>query len=679
MAGVEAPPHMDGRSFYRLLFRRKRLRDSVPWPDTFLIESSGRRETAEMAAETKLQESLTNIEKNLTQTLEQVAAAEDPQLDNQVSVVVTGNKLERLALECQRSELQAPCRPGQKWQCIADGNRWRKHKCKLRPTLPRTKARKCACFTPSGVMYTKLENDDFTTHVTRHYARGGKGDDALLLRAGRTARKTSHNNSEQNDVPLSIKTPTSPDSSEEFKREMAQWMESQKEEQFLGLASENLRRIRRHSRITGVLDELLNVRDRILNFEDVDNGTSELNCTVGSVKNISCSDSVYKSPESWRATQQRLELEIRKLRSQLEKLKEIKKFLKDKKPYDRSAENTDEDTESATDETGVEEEDDFFDEIFDEDETTMAPITERSFGKHRRKNKSRFYDFGVNGTILGDVRRNFSESGNDDGERNAKRRKHKLVSENTEVNTLSRHRHRHKSEVDLRTTTTTEPSANLPLPTSQGKKDWPGPGPGRIDVTILEPVLSQTHTRRPVDLFPPDTCYCDPYLSSHKDEKDIAREARRRMKEERLRRKERKLRRKAKLESECLAEKMNCFNHDNQHWRTPPFWTEGSFCFCMNANNNTYSCLRTINKTHNFLYCEFITGLVTFYNLRLDPFEQWNRASLLTPDERSQMHDTLTRLKSCRGVRQCTVTRRGTTTATIPLKTGDREDKEKTS
>lgn len=45
------------------------------------------------------------------------------------------------------------------------------------------------------------------------------------------------------------------------------------------------------------------------------------------------------------------------------------------------------------------------------------------------------------------------------------------------------------------------------------------------------------------------------------------------MKEERLRRKERKMRRKAKLESECLAEKMNCFNHDNQHWRTPPFWT----------------------------------------------------------------------------------------------------------
>lgn len=63
------------------------------------------------------------------------------------------------------------------------------------------------------------------------------------------------------------------------------------------------------------------------------------------------------------------------------------------------------------------------------------------------------------------------------------------------------------------------------------------------------------------------------FRSNGKDEKEIAREARRRMKEERLRRKERKMRRKAKLESECLAEKMNCFNHDNQHWRTPPFWT----------------------------------------------------------------------------------------------------------
>lgn len=112
-------------------------------------------------------------------------------------------------------------------------------------------------------------------------------------------------------------------------------------------------------------------------------------------------------------------------------------------------------------------------------------------------------------------------------------------------------------------------------------------------------------------------CYCEPDSYSKKDEKEIAREERRRLKEERLKKKERKLRKKAKLEKECLTEKMNCFEHDNDHWRTAPLWSAGPFCFCMNANNNTYSCIRTINATHNFLYCEFTTGLVTYYNLRI--------------------------------------------------------------
>lgn len=62
---------------------------------------------------------------------------------------------------------------------------------------------------------------------------------------------------------------------------------------------------------------------------------------------------------------------------------------------------------------------------------------------------------------------------------------------------------------------------------------------------------------------------------------------------------------------------MNCFRHDNEHWRTAPLWTAGPFCFCMSASNNTYNCVRTINATHNLLYCEFVTGLVTYYNLRI--------------------------------------------------------------
>lgn len=122
-------------------------------------------------------------------------------------------------------------------------------------------------------------------------------------------------------------------------------------------------------------------------------------------------------------------------------------------------------------------------------------------------------------------------------------------------------------------------------------------------------------------------CFCEP--DTKKDEKELAREERRRLKEERLKKKERKLRKKAKLEKECLTEKMNCFEHDNDHWRTAPLWNAGPFCFCMNANNNTYSCIRTINVTHNFLYCEFTTGLVTFYNLRIGEYDEKPRIDFI--------------------------------------------------
>lgn len=53
IAGVPTPSHMDGKSFMPLLLNRhKHIRDK--WPDTFLIESSGRRETPEQLAEQRM-------------------------------------------------------------------------------------------------------------------------------------------------------------------------------------------------------------------------------------------------------------------------------------------------------------------------------------------------------------------------------------------------------------------------------------------------------------------------------------------------------------------------------------------------------------------------------------------------------------------------------------------------
>ncbi|KAL5014582.1 hypothetical protein ScPMuIL_008852 [Solemya velum] len=103
----------------------------------------------------------------------------------------------------------------------------------------------------------------------------------------------------------------------------------------------------------------------------------------------------------------------------------------------------------------------------------------------------------------------------------------------------------------------------------------------------------------------------------------------------------------------CNAPDMNCFSHNNDHWKTPPLWPYGYFCFCTNSNNNTYWCLRTINATHNFLYCEFITNFISYYDFTVDPFQMKNKVHELNYGVLHQLRDELFRLRRCSGSREC--------------------------
>ncbi|XP_021002280.1 putative extracellular sulfatase Sulf-1 homolog [Parasteatoda tepidariorum] len=163
-------------------------------------------------------------------------------------------------------------------------------------------------------------------------------------------------------------------------------------------------------------------------------------------------------------------------------------------------------------------------------------------------------------------------------------------------------------------------------------------------------------------------CICDPedqiqLRQQLKDERRLRREdlkkERQLRKEEHMKKLERKMRRKSKFENmTCNAEKMNCFTQDNNHWKTPPLWTDGPFCFCQNSNNNTFWCLRTINDTHNFLYCEFVTGFITFYDLRTDPYQMRNAVYDLDYATLERLRMNLNKLRSCKGAKECTIRNR---------------------
>merc|ERR1719270_3233583 len=83
-----------------------------------------------------------------------------------------------------------------------------------------------------------------------------------------------------------------------------------------------------------------------------------------------------------------------------------------------------------------------------------------------------------------------------------------------------------------------------------------------------------------------EVCFCNTGSQSSQAKEALQEERARKRKDRKLERlrqkeikrvkKERKARRKLKSNDHCKTDvKMNCFSHDNDHWKTEPKWTEG--------------------------------------------------------------------------------------------------------
>lgn len=129
LANLPIPNDMDGRSFVPLLKKYSRdksvVKEDLHWTQSFLIESSGRRESHGRSSITKTQPETSaaayeNGKKSAAQTSASAAAAERFLIDNETTAT-------ELAL-CQLHPY--PCQYGQKKYCRTEKNRIRFRKCR---------------------------------------------------------------------------------------------------------------------------------------------------------------------------------------------------------------------------------------------------------------------------------------------------------------------------------------------------------------------------------------------------------------------------------------------------------------------------------------------------------------------------------------------------------------------
>lgn len=412
---------MDGKSILPLVNNRHRS-IKFKWPDTFLIESSGRRETPEQLAEQRAKAAaakygqmlsehnnkmeLTLIENKTTfeelkhdlssheidedvdeeDDEEDVDENHDDETDDgeiqkdqpkrrrhregkffiliekviffKKNIISNStdhhserhhydnnlppyqSKLARLSVECAEPSLLQDCVPGQKWKCVYEDSRWRKHKCKFHKEVQdhlaeinkylsaQQSRRNCACFTPNGLVYTKIKADRDV------FPQKQKRFDGHRHRNGRFKRDVDFEEIFNEKLPPEFVNLLQMD-------EVLNNIENSIE----NLNEAHSRKKRETDYITQTIDELHSV---LLTLENkyLNNTKGPVQCFVESSGKVNCSTIVYENEEAWRQSRIQIDMLIKVLKDKIANLKDIKKHLREHRPINMTS--TDEDGVSST-------------------------------------------------------------------------------------------------------------------------------------------------------------------------------------------------------------------------------------------------------------------------------------------------------------------------------------------
>lgn len=241
----------------------------------------------------------------------------------------------RLNVECADPSLLRDCIPGQKWKCINDDGRWRKHKCKFHREVQNHLAevnkylnvhgkRNCACFTPDGVVYTKIKTE-------REFFKPKQ------KRADRHRHQNRHRS----------KRSTAHDADEIFIDQLpTDFLELLRMDEVVGnlqtallnqnqtlLHHEHSTRNKRETKdyVTQTLDELTTLLGSI-ERKYANSSVDPVQCFVESMGSVNCSTNVYENEDAWKQSRIQIDMLIKLLKSKITDLKDIKKHLKEHRP-----------------------------------------------------------------------------------------------------------------------------------------------------------------------------------------------------------------------------------------------------------------------------------------------------------------------------------------------------------